>query len=125
MRPLTQTDGDDAIGEPVVAHELPDIKGSFYGLQQRLGHKSIKTPEPYLEQLTPSQQRFVQSGEVQKGRSTNGSTTKMRKIMAETLAQLAETEGFEPSVRFTPYDGLANRWFQPLTHVSALWLAGL
>ncbi len=110
MRPLTQTDGNDAIGEPVVAHELPDIKGSLYGLQQRLGHKSIKTPEPYLEQLTPSQQRFVQSGEVQKGRSTNGSTTKMRKIMAETLAQLAETEGFEPSVRFTPYDGLANRY---------------
>ena len=33
--------------------------------------------------------------------------------------QLAETEGFEPSVPFAQYDGLANRWFQPLTHVSA------
>jgi hypothetical protein len=32
--------------------------------------------------------------------------------------KLAETERFELSVRFTPYDGLANRWFQPLTHVS-------
>jgi hypothetical protein len=31
---------------------------------------------------------------------------------------VAETEGFEPSVRMYPYDGLANRWFQPLTHVS-------
>ena len=31
---------------------------------------------------------------------------------------LAETEGFEPSVQMYPYDGLANRWFQPLTHVS-------
>ncbi len=32
---------------------------------------------------------------------------------------MAETEGFEPSVGVYPYDGLANRWFQPLTHVSA------
>ena len=32
---------------------------------------------------------------------------------------LAETEGFEPSVRHSPYDGLANRWFQPLTHISS------
>jgi hypothetical protein len=31
---------------------------------------------------------------------------------------MAETEGFEPSVRKYPYGGLANRWFQPLTHVS-------
>jgi hypothetical protein len=33
--------------------------------------------------------------------------------------QLAETEGFEPSVPNSQHDGLANRWFQPLTHVSA------
>ena len=32
--------------------------------------------------------------------------------------ELAETEGFEPSVPYSQYDGLANRWFQPLTHVS-------
>ena len=32
--------------------------------------------------------------------------------------RVAETEGFEPSVQMYPYDGLANRWFQPLTHVS-------
>ncbi len=31
---------------------------------------------------------------------------------------LAETERFELSVQMYPYDGLANRWFQPLTHVS-------
>ena len=31
---------------------------------------------------------------------------------------MAETEGFEPSVPNSQYDGLANRWFQPLTHVS-------
>lgn len=31
---------------------------------------------------------------------------------------MAETEGFEPSVPYSQYDGLANRWFQPLTHVS-------
>ena len=34
---------------------------------------------------------------------------------------LAETEGFEPSVPNYRYDGLANRWFQPLTHVSGAW----
>jgi hypothetical protein len=34
---------------------------------------------------------------------------------------MAETARFELAVRFTPYDGLANRWFQPLTHVSALF----
>ncbi len=33
--------------------------------------------------------------------------------------KMAETEGFEPSVAHSGYDGLANRWFQPLTHVSA------
>ena len=32
---------------------------------------------------------------------------------------MAETEGFEPSVPHSQHDGLANRWFQPLTHVSA------
>ena len=31
---------------------------------------------------------------------------------------LAETERFELSVPSYQYDGLANRWFQPLTHVS-------
>ena len=32
--------------------------------------------------------------------------------------QLAETEGFEPSIRLTAYDDLANRCLQPLGHVS-------
>ncbi len=44
-----------------------------------------------------------------------------RKLSARSESEMAETEGFEPSVRNYPYDGLANRWFQPLTHVSA-WL---
>ena len=34
--------------------------------------------------------------------------------------KLAETERFELSVPNYQYDGLANRWFQPLTHVSGL-----
>ena len=34
------------------------------------------------------------------------------------LKALAEGEGFEPSVRFTSYDGLANRWIKPLSHPS-------
>src|SRR5205814_7696358 len=33
---------------------------------------------------------------------------------------LAEREGFEPSVRFYPYNGLANRPFRPLRHLSGL-----
>ena len=32
--------------------------------------------------------------------------------------QRAEREGFEPSVPCYRYAGLANRWFQPLTHLS-------
>jgi hypothetical protein len=31
---------------------------------------------------------------------------------------LAERERFELSVQVSPYDGLANRWFKPLTHLS-------
>ena len=31
---------------------------------------------------------------------------------------MAETEGFEPSIRLTAYDDLANRCLQPLGHVS-------
>jgi len=30
----------------------------------------------------------------------------------------AVREGFEPSVRFNPYDSLANYWFRPLTHLT-------
>ena len=30
----------------------------------------------------------------------------------------AERGGFEPPVPVSQYDGLANRWFQPLTHLS-------
>ena len=29
-------------------------------------------------------------------------------------------EGFEPPVPVSKYDDLANRWFQPLTHISKL-----
>ena len=32
---------------------------------------------------------------------------------------VAEGAGFEPAVHLSTYDGLANRWFQPLTHPSA------
>ena len=39
-------------------------------------------------------------------------------ITRPILKDMAETEGFEPSVPYSQYDGLANRWFQPLTHVS-------
>ena len=32
---------------------------------------------------------------------------------------MAERGGFEPPVEFDPYDGLANRSFRPLRHLSA------
>ncbi len=32
---------------------------------------------------------------------------------------MAEGEGFEPSIQISPYDGLANRCLQPLGHPSA------
>ena len=31
---------------------------------------------------------------------------------------MAERAGFEPAVGFDPYDGLANRSFRPLRHLS-------
>jgi hypothetical protein len=37
---------------------------------------------------------------------------------------MAETARFELAVPITRYDGLANRWFQPLTHVSGLVASG-
>ena len=33
--------------------------------------------------------------------------------------KMAERGGFEPPVEFDPYDGLANRSFRPLRHLSA------
>jgi hypothetical protein len=38
--------------------------------------------------------------------------------------KLAETARFELAVAITRHDGLANRWFQPLTHVSGLVASG-
>ena len=35
---------------------------------------------------------------------------------------LAEEEGFEPSVQVSPHGHLANDWFQPLTHSSTATL---
>lgn len=39
--------------------------------------------------------------------------------LAGHVKKLAETPGFEPGEPHSGLDGLANRWFQPLTHVSA------
>jgi hypothetical protein len=38
--------------------------------------------------------------------------------MTMLFVMMAETEGFEPSIRLTAYDDLANRCLQPLGHVS-------
>ena len=40
------------------------------------------------------------------------------RIEEMSFCSLAERGGFEPPVRVTPYDSLANCWFQPLTHLS-------
>jgi hypothetical protein len=40
------------------------------------------------------------------------------RIAGVELQGLAETARFELAVAVTRHDGLANRWFQPLTHVS-------
>ena len=37
--------------------------------------------------------------------------------------KLAERGGFEPPVQCYPYNGLANRHFRPLSHLSALAFA--
>lgn len=39
-------------------------------------------------------------------------------ITISMIGPFAEREGFEPSVQFNPYDGLANRSFRPLRHLS-------
>ena len=44
----------------------------------------------------------------------------------DIIGCVAETEDSNPRYRIYQYDGLANRWFQPLTHVSsALGIGGL
>ena len=43
-----------------------------------------------------------------------GSSAKSRLL----VDKLAETQGFEPWIRFNTYDDLANRCLQPLGHVS-------
>ena len=40
--------------------------------------------------------------------------------MEKRAKEMAERAGFEPAVEFDPYDGLANRSFRPLRHLSAL-----
>ncbi|GEM_PF-4986305 len=44
--------------------------------------------------------------------------TKSLESFAESKTFYAERTRFELVVRYNPYVGLANRWFQPLTHLS-------
>ena len=41
-------------------------------------------------------------------------------LIIRVYKKRAERARFELAVEFNPYDGLANRWFQPLTHLSEL-----
>ena len=42
------------------------------------------------------------------------------KKLPKNQEAFAERARFELAVEFNPYGGLANRWFQPLTHLSKL-----
>ena len=47
------------------------------------------------------------------------SVTSCEKVLLGSLfEELAERGGFEPPVRFYSYNGLANRRFRPLSHLS-------
>ena len=39
-------------------------------------------------------------------------------LIIRNYKNFAERARFELAVEFNPYGGLANRWFQPLTHLS-------
>ncbi len=84
----------------------------------------IARDNQYEDSFYPKKRRFLTQG-----RKPRGAFSFSRHGFAHFLWQghrLAETEGFEPSVPNYQYDGLANRWFQPLTHVScALGIGGL
>ena len=47
------------------------------------------------------------------------------KELTTSLSNITERPGFEPGVRFYPYDGLANRYLQPLGHLSGSGSASL
>ena len=71
-----------------------------------------------------SAKQLVTSSREKVGRKVGKPTISTQVI--DIIECVAETEGFEPSVPNYQYDGLANRWFQPLTHVSsALGIGGL
>jgi hypothetical protein len=54
-------------------------------------------------------------------RGASGEGREKAPLQAEEALVKTERAGFEPAVRFNPYDGLANRSFRPLRHLS-LWL---
>ena len=49
-----------------------------------------------------------------------GNKNSLKVVNFQRIDVLAERERFELSVAVSHYDGLANRWFQPLTHLSVL-----
>ena len=50
--------------------------------------------------------------------------TPKKKTMQPSSFFFAEKGGFEPPVPLAGYDSLANCWFQPLTHLSVVQIAG-
>jgi hypothetical protein len=58
--------------------------------------------------------------------SSSGACCQLEAIAVREASEghVAETEGFEPSIRFKAYDDLANRCLQPLGHVSPIQRVG-
>ena len=77
-------------------------------IERRITRHRAKHPQSPSAQ--PTHQNLTQTG---LQRTSSKIARKFNK------RNMAEREGFEPSVRYNPYDDLANRWFQPLTHRSA------
>ena len=46
-------------------------------------------------------------------------------LTVELQDYMARQEGFEPSVQISLNDGLANRWFKPLTHCRIFYFLNL
>ena len=93
--------------------------------------KSVRIP--FLLQLPPPRHRSMRLTPLQPSTHPStplpklscrpvksGSSAGCRDVWTTTavLGELAERGGFEPSVRFYPYNGLANRPFRPLRHLS-------
>ena len=72
-----------------------------------------------MQEEHPGTFLFTVSTNVEKGENKELLPTKKAEPRTESAFVAAVTAGFEPAVPLSEYVGLANRWFQPLTHVTS------